>query len=92
MLGRPYASDAGIFVGTAKQLADLMQGWLAAGLDGFRLRPAGLPYDLRLICHGLVPELQQRSLFRSAYDSGTLRARFGLGRPANRYARPGMEA
>ena len=44
-----------------------------------------------LICDELVPELQRRSLFRTSYDSGTLRARFGLGRPANRYARVGLD-
>jgi alkanesulfonate monooxygenase SsuD/methylene tetrahydromethanopterin reductase-like flavin-dependent oxidoreductase (luciferase family) len=86
MLGRPYRSDAAVFAGTATELADLMEGWLAAGLDGFRLRPGGLPLDLQLICHELVPELQRRSLFRTTYDSGTLRGRFGLTRPASRYA------
>jgi alkanesulfonate monooxygenase SsuD/methylene tetrahydromethanopterin reductase-like flavin-dependent oxidoreductase (luciferase family) len=86
MLGRPYRSDAAVFVGTATELADLMQGWLATGLDGFRLRPGCLPRDLQLICHELVPELQRRSLFRTAYDSGTLRGRFGLTRPGSRYA------
>jgi alkanesulfonate monooxygenase SsuD/methylene tetrahydromethanopterin reductase-like flavin-dependent oxidoreductase (luciferase family) len=85
MLGRPYRSDAAVFVGTATELADLMQGWLAAGLDGFRLRPGGLPLDLQLICHELVPELQRRSLFPTTYDSQTLRGRFGLTRPASRY-------
>jgi hypothetical protein len=63
-----------------------MQGWLAAGLDGFRLRPGGLPHDLEIICHQLVPELQRRSIFRTTYDSGTLRGRFGLTRPGSRYA------
>jgi hypothetical protein len=63
-----------------------MQGWMAAGLDGFRLRPGSLPGDLQLICHELVPELQRRALFRTTYGSGSLRARFGLNRPASRYA------
>jgi alkanesulfonate monooxygenase SsuD/methylene tetrahydromethanopterin reductase-like flavin-dependent oxidoreductase (luciferase family) len=90
MLGKPYRSDAAVFVGTATGLADLVEDWLPAGLDGFRLRPAGLPSDLELICHELVPELQRRSLFRTSYDPGPLRGRFGLARPANRYARPVM--
>ncbi len=91
MLGEAYRSDAVVFVGTATGLADLMQGWLPAGLDGFRLRPAGLPHDLRLMCDELVPELQRRSLFRTTYDSGTLQGRFNLTRPANRYAHAGLE-
>jgi alkanesulfonate monooxygenase SsuD/methylene tetrahydromethanopterin reductase-like flavin-dependent oxidoreductase (luciferase family) len=90
MSGEPYRSDAAVFVGTASTLADLMEGWLPAGLDGFRLRPAGLPYDLRLIRDEVVPALQRRSLFRTAYDSGTLRERFSLVRPPNRYAVPGV--
>jgi alkanesulfonate monooxygenase SsuD/methylene tetrahydromethanopterin reductase-like flavin-dependent oxidoreductase (luciferase family) len=92
MLGRPYRSDAAVFVGTATELADLMQDWLGTGLDGFRLRPGGLPHDLRLIGDELVPELQRRLLFRTTYDSGTLRARFGLSRPASRYTRLRLDA
>ena len=56
-----------------------MAAWAGAGLDGFRLRPAALPDDLRLICEQLVPELQRRLLFRAPTSTGTLRARFGLG-------------
>ncbi len=84
--GRTYRSDAAVFEGTVVELADLLQDWSEAGIQGFRLRPGGLPHDLRLICEELVPELQRRSLFRTAYDSGTLRSRFGRSRPANRYA------
>jgi alkanesulfonate monooxygenase SsuD/methylene tetrahydromethanopterin reductase-like flavin-dependent oxidoreductase (luciferase family) len=92
MLGQPYRSDAAVFVGTPTGLVDLIEEWQPAGLDGFRLRPAGLPRDLQLICDGVVPELQRRSRFRTAYDSGTLRERFGLARPANRYAGIGAQA
>ena len=67
-----YRSDAAVFVGTPVELADLLEDWSEAGVQGFRLRPGGLPHDLKLICEGLVPELQRRSLFRTAYDSGTL--------------------
>jgi alkanesulfonate monooxygenase SsuD/methylene tetrahydromethanopterin reductase-like flavin-dependent oxidoreductase (luciferase family) len=90
MLGESYRSDAAVFVGTATGLVDLMEGWRATGLNGFRLRPAGIPFDLRLICDEVVPELQRRSLFRTTYDPETLRARFGLARPANRYGRVGL--
>jgi alkanesulfonate monooxygenase SsuD/methylene tetrahydromethanopterin reductase-like flavin-dependent oxidoreductase (luciferase family) len=92
MLGQPYRSDATVFAGTATELADLIEHWRPAGLDGFRLRPAGLPYDLRHICDELVPELQRRSLFRTTYEPATLRGRFGLARPANRYTRMGLES
>jgi len=84
--GTGYRSDARIFTGTAVGLADLLQEWQAAGLSGFRLRPAALPHDLAQITDRLVPELRRRCLFRARYEAGTLRGLLGLSRPANRYA------
>jgi alkanesulfonate monooxygenase SsuD/methylene tetrahydromethanopterin reductase-like flavin-dependent oxidoreductase (luciferase family) len=84
--GAEYRSDAATFVGTPKQLADLLQEWHATGLSGFRLRPAALPHDLLQITEGLIPELRRRKLFRSGYDADTLRALLGLPHAANRYA------
>jgi alkanesulfonate monooxygenase SsuD/methylene tetrahydromethanopterin reductase-like flavin-dependent oxidoreductase (luciferase family) len=86
LAGTEYVSDAEIFVGTPLQLADLIEEWHAIGLSGFRLRPAGAPHDLIRIADGLVPELQRRHLFRTAYEADTLRGLLGLERPANRYA------
>ena len=83
--GAEYRSDARIFTGTAVGLADLLQDWQAAGLTGFRLRPAALPHDLTQITGRLVPELRRRCLFRVRYEAETLRGRLGLGRPASRY-------
>ena len=84
--GTEYRSDARVFTGTAVGLADLLQEWQAAGLSGFRLRPAALPHDLTQITSRLVPELRRRCLFRARYEADTLRGLLGLGRPANRYA------
>ena len=88
--GAAYSSDAHVFAGTAPQLADLMLHWREAGLAGFRLRPAALPHDLDQITAALVPELQRRGVFRTAYPeagwAATLRGLLGLPRPANRYA------
>ncbi|MGW2340083.1 LLM class flavin-dependent oxidoreductase [Streptomyces sp. NPDC001661] len=84
--GAPYESDAPIFAGTPAQLADLLKELQAAGLTGFRLRPAVVGHDLPAITRGLVPELQRRGLFRRAYEADTLRGLLGLDRPANRYA------
>lgn len=86
LAGTEYHSDAEIFVGTAGQLADILQEWHAAGLSGFRLRPAALPHDLVQITENLVPELRRRGLFRNAYESATLRGLLGRPHPANRYA------
>jgi alkanesulfonate monooxygenase SsuD/methylene tetrahydromethanopterin reductase-like flavin-dependent oxidoreductase (luciferase family) len=87
LAGTELRSDALVFTGTPAQLADLVQEWHAAGLSGVRVRPGGNAHDLPLITRALVPELQRRGAFRTGYAEGTLRDRFGLARPANRYAR-----
>ncbi|MFJ8495717.1 LLM class flavin-dependent oxidoreductase [Streptomyces sp. NPDC094038] len=84
--GGELASDARIFTGTAAELADLLEEFAAAGLTGFRLRPAVLGHDLPRVTADLVPELQRRGRFRTAYEAATLRGLLGLARPANRYA------
>ncbi|MER7012723.1 LLM class flavin-dependent oxidoreductase [Saccharopolyspora sp. NPDC000359] len=84
--GSGSTSDAPVFTGTAAELADRLQAWSAAGLTGFRLRPGALPEDLTAITRDLVPELQRRGVFRTSYDTGSLRGRLGLPRPASRYA------
>ena len=84
--GHAYRSDAHVFVGSPAELADLMEEWSGAGIEGFRLRPGAIPHDLELVVTALVPELQRRSLFRTAYGPGSLRDRFGWARPTNRYA------
>jgi alkanesulfonate monooxygenase SsuD/methylene tetrahydromethanopterin reductase-like flavin-dependent oxidoreductase (luciferase family) len=86
LAGDVYASDAAIFTGTPAELADLIADWRQAGLSGFRLRPGAIPDDLESITRQLVPELQRRGLFRTAYEAGTLRGLLGLSRPASRYA------
>ncbi|CAN5720625.1 LLM class flavin-dependent oxidoreductase [soil metagenome] len=87
LAGTEFTSDAEIFVGTAAQLADLLQDWQTSGLSGFRLRPGVLPDDLAQITEVLVPELRRRGVFRTEYPGGSLRGLLGLPRPANRYAR-----
>ena len=84
--GARYAPDAAVFTGTPDQLAERLLDWRAAGLDGYRLRPAVLPHDLEQITRGLVPALQDRGAFRAGYEDRSLRERLGLPRPVNRYA------
>ncbi|MFD8567193.1 LLM class flavin-dependent oxidoreductase [Streptomyces sp. NPDC059639] len=86
LAGEPYTSDALIFAGTPAELADLLQELAAGGLTGFRLRPAVAGHDLPQITRRLVPELQRRGVFRTAYEADTLRGLLGLSRPADRYA------
>lgn len=81
-----HSSDAAQFTGTPAELADLLLAWSAAGLGGFRLRPAAIPDDLTAITRSLVPELQRRGAFRDRYRGSSLRDHLGLARPANRHA------
>jgi alkanesulfonate monooxygenase SsuD/methylene tetrahydromethanopterin reductase-like flavin-dependent oxidoreductase (luciferase family) len=87
--GYAYTSDATVFTGTPAQLAGLLVEWQRSGLSGFRLRPGAIPDDLEAITRALVPELQRRGAFRTAYEAGTLRGRLGLPRPASRYVAAG---
>lgn len=86
--GRAYRCDAAIFTGTAGELGDQLLAWQEQGVEGFRLRPGVLTHDLDAIVDHLVPELQRRGAFRTAYQDGLLRERFGLQRQASRYATP----
>jgi alkanesulfonate monooxygenase SsuD/methylene tetrahydromethanopterin reductase-like flavin-dependent oxidoreductase (luciferase family) len=92
LAGEPLRSDALVFTGTPAELADVLLEWRHAGLAGARLRPATIAQDLPAITRGLVPELQRRGAFRTAYPEGwpgTLRGLLGMERPANRYATTG---
>jgi alkanesulfonate monooxygenase SsuD/methylene tetrahydromethanopterin reductase-like flavin-dependent oxidoreductase (luciferase family) len=84
--GRPYRSDAFVYVGTPAGLADLLLEWRAAGIEGFRLRPGAIPHDLEAITRDLVVALADRSAFRSRYEESTLRERLALPPPKNMYA------
>lgn len=84
-----FTSDAVVFTGSAAELADLLEQWSQVGFDGFRLRPGVAPVDLEVIAADLVPELQRRSRFRTAYPGERTSLRGLLGLPTsvpNRYA------
>ena len=68
--------------GTPAQIADEMEHWFRNGAaDGFNVMPAWLPGSLDDFVDGVVPELQRRGLFRTAYAGRTLREHLGLRRP-----------
>lgn len=72
------------FTGTAVGLADLIEQWIGHyGADGFNLMPQLYPSGLRAFVDKVVPELQNRGLFRERYEGSTLRENLGLARPAN---------
>ena len=71
------------FEGTPEQVADLMADWVQDGVaDGFNLMPPVLPEMLDVFIAEVVPLLQRRGLFRTAYEGETLRSHFGIARPA----------
>lgn len=81
-----------VFAGTPEQLADLIEDWFTDGaLDGFNLMPPILPAMLDAFVDEVVPILQKRGLFRTAYEGSTLRDHFGLMRPESRFW-PGQRA
>jgi FMN-dependent oxidoreductase (nitrilotriacetate monooxygenase family) len=78
------AGARGHFVtaGTPGQIADLIEDWFTDGAaDGFNLMPPILPSMLEIFIAEVVPLLQKRGLFRTAYEGETLRQHFGLRRP-----------
>ncbi len=74
-------------IGTASDIADIMQEWFEAGAcDGFNVTPATLPGGGEDFVEMVVPELQRRGLFRTDYEGGTLRENLGLRPVVNRYS------
>lgn len=65
--------------GTPAQVADTLQLWFESGAcDGFNILAPWHPGGLEAFVAGVVPELQRRGLFRSAYAEVQLRDRLGL--------------
>lgn len=76
-----------IIVGTPEAVADDIEAWFRAGAaDGFNLMPDVLPDGLETFVDAVVPILQKRGLFRTAYSGTTLRDHLGLARPPSRFA------
>ncbi len=75
-------------IGTAAMIADEMQAWFEAhAVDGFLIQPSTLPGGLNDFVDLVIPELQERGLFRSEYEGPTLRDQLGLPRPPDRPGR-----
>jgi len=73
--------------GSSKKIADMMQSWFERGAcDGFMLSFATLSDGLVKFVGDVVPDLQQRGVFRLNYSGKTLRDHLGLERPAHRHS------
>ncbi|SCB44191.1 LLM class flavin-dependent oxidoreductase [Rhizobium multihospitium] len=77
-----------ILSGSPVDVADQLEAWFVAGIaDGYNLMFPLLPDDWINFTQSVVPELQRRGLFRTAYEPGTFRERLGLRRPDSQFAR-----
>ena len=72
--------------GTAADIADSLEHWYRGGAaDGFNILSPTLPDGFVDFVELVVPELQRRGLFRTAYEGRTLRENLGLARPENQF-------
>lgn len=88
-LGQRFAASRGHYsiVGTPEQVVDEMEQWFKNGAcDGFNVVPSVYPVGLDDFVDMVIPELQRRDLFRTAYEGPTLRDVLGLAKPVSRYA------
>jgi FMN-dependent oxidoreductase (nitrilotriacetate monooxygenase family) len=69
-------------IGTPVEIVDMMEEWVTEkGCDGFNIMPPVFPGDLEDFVDHVVPELQRRGLYRTAYSGTTFRDNLGLTRP-----------
>lgn len=96
-----YLSIAGgnghrMVIGTPADIVDAMEDWFHnGGADGFNLLPTWLPGGLEEVVEMVIPEMQRRGLYRTAYEGRTLRENLGLAwpeHPAAAARRAGMAA
>ena len=82
-----------ILVGTPQTIADDFEHWFNTGAcDGFNVMFSSTPQGLDDFVSLVVPELQRRGLFRTAYEGRTLRDNLGLSHVHNRFFPPSLKA
>ena len=77
--------------GSPTEVADAIETWVdETDLDGFNLRQFITPKTAESFIEYVVPELQRRGLYRTAYEESTLRERlFGAGQTRLPDSHPG---
>jgi FMN-dependent oxidoreductase (nitrilotriacetate monooxygenase family) len=78
-----YTADLRI-VGTPEQVADELQTWAEAGVDGINLMYHTTPGSFADFVDGVTPVLQERGLAQREYAPGTLREKLADGRAGPR--------
>lgn len=67
-----------MLVGTADTVADILCRWSDEGdIDGFNISRIMAHEDMEAVVDLLIPELQQRGRYKTAYEPGTLREKLG---------------
>ena len=78
--------SANFVTGAPEQVADVLEDWFEAGVDGFNLVYSVTPGTFADFVDGVVPVLQARGLVQSEYAPGTLREKiFGHARLPDRH-------
>jgi alkanesulfonate monooxygenase SsuD/methylene tetrahydromethanopterin reductase-like flavin-dependent oxidoreductase (luciferase family) len=78
-----------VMAGTPEQVADFIEDWFNDGAaDGFNMMPPVLPAQFDTFAAEVVPLLQKRGLFRTAYTGTTLRDHYGLPWPKSAFDDP----
>jgi len=73
-------------IGTPSQVVDAMQEWVdGRGADGFNIIPATLPGGIEDFVELVVPEMQNRGIYRTEYEGRTFRENLGVPHPPSRY-------
>jgi FMN-dependent oxidoreductase (nitrilotriacetate monooxygenase family) len=76
------------FVGTPTEVVDQMEAWFDQdACDGFNFLAPVFPIGLNDYVDLVVPEMQRRGIYRTAYEGPTLRDILELPIPESRYAR-----
>ena len=76
-----------IIFGSPSQIADQLIEWIEnEAADGFNLMPPYFPGGFTDFIDLVIPELQKRGVFRTAYEGTTLRENLGLKQVPSRYA------
>ncbi len=82
-----------VIAGSPATVADALEGWVdETGVDGFNLTFAVRPETMLAVVDLLVPELQRRGRYRTAYAEGTLREKlFAAGHARLRAPHPAAD-
>jgi alkanesulfonate monooxygenase SsuD/methylene tetrahydromethanopterin reductase-like flavin-dependent oxidoreductase (luciferase family) len=75
-----------LVLGTPEEVADaIIDLWADGTVDGYTLQPPRAPDDIEEFVTNVIPILQDRGVYRTAYEEKTMRERYGLPYPFNRF-------